>query len=101
MGFLYYAEDYKEYLTFLGQSELANKKVVVWNLFPVYNEEMTAIANVYCYFERRDISGWSWEPDYVDTGYDQLTKFRYGFKKDNTDYYKRLNDPALDYDEVW
>lgn len=104
MGFLYYAQDYKEYLTELGQGSLAAQNVVVWNLFPVYNEEMTAIANVYCYFERRDISetpSWSWDGDYVDTGYDQLTKFRFGFQKNNSNYYKRLNDPALDYDEVW
>ena len=104
MGFLYYAQDYKEYLTELGQGGLASENVVVWNLFPVYNEEMTAIANVYCYFERRSISetpSWSWNSDYVDTGYDQLTKFRFGFQKNNSDYYKRLNDPALEYDEVW
>ena len=104
MGFLYYAVDYKEYLIALGQADLASDNVVIWNLFPVYNEEMTAIANVYCYFERRDINetpSWSWNPDYVDTGYDQLTKFRFGFEKNNTDYYKRLNDPALNYDEVW
>ena len=107
MGFLYYAQDYSEYLKALGQGSLATQNVVVWNLFPVYNEEMTAIANVYCYFERRDINetpSWSWNPAYVDTGYDQLTKFRFGFTKYNSPndaYHKRLNDPALDYDEVW
>ena len=104
MGFLYYAQDYKEYLTELGQGSLASQNVVVWNLFPVYNEEMTAIANVYCYFERRDIfetPAWSWDSNYVDTGYDQLTNFRFGFEKDNNAYNERLNDPALEYDEVW
>ena len=104
MGFLYYAVDYKEYLIDIGQASLAEKNVVIWNLFPVYNEEMTAIANVYCYFERRNMpapTSWSWGSSYVDTGYDQLTNFRYGFEKHNDKYNLRLNDPALGYDEVW
>lgn len=101
MGFLYYANDYQEYLAKLGQNL---KDVVVWNLFPVYNEEMTAIANVYCYFERRrmtDAPAWEWDSDYVDTGYNQLTNFRFGFTKNNSNYNNRLNDPALKYKEVW
>ena len=104
MGFLYYAQDYEAYLKALGQASLATQNVVVWNLFPVYNEEMTAIANVYCYFERRNIDeapAWKWNSNFVDTGYDQLTNFRFGFEKNNSEYNERLNDPALGYDEVW
>ena len=107
MGFLYYASDYKDYLEAVGANygDLSGK--VIWNLFPVYNEEMTAIANVYCYFERRTMTSapaWEWNPYLVDgnyTGYDQLTNFRWGFDKNNEIYEKRLNDPALGYDEVW
>ena len=103
MGFLYYANDYQEYLKSLGQNL---KDVVIWNLFPVYNEEMTAIANVYCYFERRDMDNpdWKWKTHLVDggsSGYDQLTNFRRGYNKNNSDYTDRLNDPVLKYDEVW
>lgn len=107
MGFLYYANDYQKYLESLGQNL---KDVVIWNLFPVYNEEMTAIANVYCYFERRYMTGpeWEWNNELVDgnlsttkTGYDQLTNFRRGYTKNNSAYTGRLNDPALEYDEVW
>lgn len=109
MGFLYYASDYKDYLNKVGAdfSQLDGK--VVWNLFPVYNEEMTAIANVYCYFERRAMTStpqWHWNPEIVDggqayNGYDQLINFRWGFDKNNELYNDRLNDPVLGYDEVW
>lgn len=103
MGFLYYANDYQKYLESLGQNL---KDVVIWNLFPVYNEEMTAIANVYCYFERRNMTGptWQWNSALVDgggSGYDQLTNFRKGYNKNNDNYRRRLNDPALEYDEAW
>ena len=108
MGFLYYGDNYEKWLKKVSPGENYSGKVV-WNLFPVYNQEMAAIANVYCYFERRDMKTapkWKWNPKFVDggdsgSGYDQLTNFRSGFLKDNTEYNKRLNDPALGYDEVW
>ncbi len=117
MGFLYFADDYRDYLEHnlghdyyrAGEPDSLEGKIA-WNLFPVYNEEMAAIASVYCYFERRDMTGptWQWNRDIVDggpkdgggPGYDQLTNFRFGFYKDG-DYRKRLNDPALEYDEAW
>ena len=108
MGFLYFADDYEAYLNKVGATGLAGK--IAWNLFPVYNEEMAAIANVYCYFERRDMTSapkWAWDSAIVDgdapggVGYDQLTNFRFGFKKNNPAYTERLNDPALGYKEVW
>jgi len=114
MGFLYFADDYEAYLVKALRSqdkfddELKGR--IAWNLFPVFNEEMAAIANVYCYFERRDMSSapaWAWNPAIVDgsarggVGYDQLTNFRFGFQKNNPAYTERLNDPALGYKEVW
>ena len=109
MGFLYPADDYEDYLTGLGEwnSDWKGNGTIIWNLFPVYNEEMTAIANVYCYFERRTMTDeptWEWDSSYVDggdSGYNQLNNFRFGFEKDNEAYNERLNDPALGYDEVW
>lgn len=98
MGFLYYGDQYSEYLDKVGFSGYKNK--VIWNLFPVYNEEMSAIANVYCYFERDNVSGrWTWNRDYIGT-YDQLNSFRSGYEKDSS-YKNRLNDPALEYNEAW
>ncbi|MBE6444439.1 MAG: hypothetical protein E7019_00055 [Alphaproteobacteria bacterium] len=101
MGFLYNGSDYEEYLGAVGQNAADFEDKIVWNLFPVYNQEMTAIANVYCYFERRSMSDpdWEWNTNYVDN-YDQISNFRLGFERDN-DYSDRLNDPALGYDEVW
>ena len=111
MGFLYYGDNYEKWLKKVSPDKNYSGKVV-WNLFPVYNQEMAAIANVYCYFERRDMPdpNWSWKTSLVDggdRGYNQLTNFRSGFLKNNIgdklnpSYSKRLNDPALGYDEVW
>ena len=98
MGFLYYGDQYADYLSGVGASGYSGK--VIWNLFPVYNEEMSAIANVYCYFERGDVSGsWTWNRDYIGT-YDQLNSYRAGYEKDSS-YSNRLNDPALGYTEIW
>ena len=97
MGFLYYGADYEEYLSQVGNTSNLSDKVV-WNLFPVYNEELTAIANVYCFFDRR--TG-EWNSNLVDTTYDQITKFRAEHDKTTSGYSGRLNDPALSYDEAW
>lgn len=100
MGFLYYGDQYADYLTKVGASNYSGK--VIWNLFPVYNEEMSAIANVYCYFERDNIISypkWTWERNYIGT-YDQLNSFRSGYEKDSG-YADRLNDPTLGYTEAW
>lgn len=122
MGFLYNGGDYKEYLAQVAPGHNYDNEIM-WNLFPVYNEEQTAIANVYCYFERRDYTGkeaphWKWERDLVDTGYNQMGgNFRSGYSKDgaygskgsdgrdsyvgSTAYKDRLNDPALKYNDPW
>ncbi len=88
MGFLYYGSHYQDWLTRVGANAAALNDKVIWNLFPVYNQEMTAIANVYCYFERRDYPSagspvWVWNSAIVDGGaggYNQLGNFRYGFE---------------------
>lgn len=111
MGFLYHGSDYQEYLAAVGANAAALKGKIVWNLFPVYNQEVTAVADVYCYFERRDTS---WNRALVDTGYDQMGNFRsddrkrgeLGASKGNyntgtTKYEDRLNDPALKYNDIW
>ncbi len=98
MGFLYYGDHYADYLSHVNSGGNYSGKVI-WNLFPVYNEEMSAIANVYCYFERDNVTGWTWKNEYTGT-YDQLTSFRSGYEKD-ANYKNRLNDPALGYTEAW
>ena len=106
MGFLYYGSDYTEWLTVAAGNAGDYSGKVIWNLFPVLTQEMAAIANVYCYFERRNMEDptWSWKQNLVDggaVGYNQLTNFRSGYLKNNDSYLERLNDPALGYDEVW
>ena len=108
MGFLYYGSEYTEWLqAATGSTNVgAYSDKVIWNLFPVLTQEMAAIANVYCYFERRNMTNpdWGWKQNLVDggaVGYNQLTNFRSGYLKNNPSYRERLNDPALGYDEVW
>lgn len=106
MGFLYYGSEYTEWLQAATGNAGAYSDKVIWNLFPVLTQEMAAIANVYCYFERRNMEDptWSWKQNLVDggaVGYEQLTNFRSGYLKNNPSYRERLNDPALGYDEVW
>ncbi len=103
MGFLYDGNLYSSVY-----SGAAGK--IIWNLFPVYQQELSAIANVYCYFERRPsgvrpnfVDGLNWNSALVDTK-DQLTSFRSGIdnsSKANSAYTNRLNDPTLGYDDVW
>lgn len=53
---------------------------IAWNAWPVNNKELSAIANIYCLFMRRN-PGFAgaprWDADVVDVNYDQLRNFRY------------------------
>ena len=116
MGFLYHGSDYHDYIQLAGGNTSHTDGKIVWNLFPVYNEELTAIANVYCYFERRNkvivydtdgsvlinktVNDWNKNDNVVDTTYNQLENFRASFGKDSN-YTNRLNDPALKYNDPW
>lgn len=116
MGFLYHGSDYHDYIQLAGGNTANTDNKIVWNLFPVYNEELTAIANVYCYFERRNkvivydtdgsvlinktVNDWNKNDNVVDTTYNQLENFRASFGKDSS-YTNRLNDPALKYNDPW
>lgn len=113
LGFIYPHNYYKDFLAGMGSGKSgfetinddANSKVY-WNLYPVYKKELEAYATVYCYFARKgkDNSGNSveiYDPSYVDVNYDQLKNARTYYDKGNTDYKKRLNDPALKYTDPW
>lgn len=71
---------------------------VYWNLYPVFEKELEAFVNTYCYFARA-----RWNNNYVDSTYNQLTAStkRPVQTKTNTGYNTRLNDPNLKYDDVW
>lgn len=99
MGFLYSGDMYQEYLTAMGQSGLSGK--IVWNLFPVYYQELSAVADTYCYFER-DENFVEWQDkNLIDTKYDQISHYRSGYDNKPKDYVDRLNDPNLKYNDPW
>ncbi len=107
MGFLYNGSDYSDYLEGVGTASAASSAQgkIVWNLFPVFNQEMAAIADTYCYFERSngyvEWNGSGGNNNEIDTQYDQLENFRSGFGGKPTGYVDRLNDPTLKYTDPW
>ena len=98
---------------------------IYWNIFPVYASEMAAVANVYCYFDRKPLgaTNWTWGDNTPVYQYDQLNYFRAGYSKGasknasggaaaawgsssgkdtpSTDRGAAINDPTLGYDDVW
>lgn len=116
MGFLYdssYAEMYKRRTG--GNMESGD---LVWNLFPVYSQELAAIARVYCSFRRYRDKVWTWggESDSPVFKYDQLENPRTGKKErynqymnqdenepvEDTGWFEQVNDPSLGgYETEW
>lgn len=111
MGFLYHGSLYSKYIMGADPTAEDPRGKVVWNIFPVYNQELTAISNVYCYFERKSNNnsgqygsgntGVSWDSNLVDTTYDQLEHFRSPTDDKDANYVNRLNDPTLGYTDPW
>lgn len=96
MGFMYPYSYYKDYLGHLGLTPAgANDKTIVWNLFPVFKQQLEAYATVYCYFDRS-----SFKNEYVGD-YDQLTNKRAVYTKGNATFTNRLNDETLPYTDPW
>ncbi len=103
MGFLYSGSMYQEYIAAIKDEGTATslKDKIVWNLFPVYYQELSAVADTYCYFER-DTGYVKWQDaTMVDTGYDQILNYRTGYDSKPSDYVGRLNDPNLKYKDPW
>ena len=108
MGFLYPGAQYQGFIDNTSKTVLKDdKKDVYWNLFPVARGTLEGYATVYCYFDRtntvtRDFkSGYG---NYVDT-YDYMQKMT-GLptdykKKSGPGYKERLNDPNMNYDDMW
>ncbi len=109
IGFLYPKGEYgalKDALQNVGNDSAdidanaaENANEFYWNLFPVMPDTIEAYATVYCYFDRTgtvDLNN-KGDPNYVKQ-YDPQPDDR-GLLQDNTtgDYYKRLNDPHLNY----
>lgn len=104
MGFIYPAQDYEEYYKFITNKsawKTPGTSDIFWNLFTVYKEELSAIATIYCYFDRKNTS---YNDAYVDKylPHEQaIGDIRSGTKDTDGAYEKRLNDPKLPYTAVW
>ncbi len=104
MGFIYPYLTYKDYITKAG---LAPDKVVnedtavLWNLFPVYKGELSAIATIYCYFDREAVKGPYVDP-YLPHKAESLGEIR-DTEKPNYGNGKEIfyDDPNLDYNAPW
>lgn len=100
MGFIYPADDYREYYNAaFKQTTTSNSSEIFWNLFPVYKQELSAIATVYCYFDRTNTTKFS--SKYVDSYLPHdvgLNEIRNESKGATSPDY---NDPALIYTTVW
>lgn len=108
MGFIYPYTYYEKYVTLLGLNvknlgsgnTSVKNKMIIWNLFPVWNQSLEGYATVYCYFDRGS-SAAIWDDNLVDKTYNQLGAFRPVYQKDNSAYTDRLNDPTLGYTDPW
>ena len=104
-------KDFYDRIKNSGDPDLSASSVI-WNLFPVRNQEMAAIVRLYCSFNRLDENGnWIWNYPEVYR-YDQLNSLgttpdehRAFWNKDmyqkDDDWSKAVNDPELGYDDAW
>lgn len=108
MGFLYPSAQYSAFTGNIANAESADEnRDVYWNLFPVARGTLEGYATVYCYFDRTNtvthdfMDGYG---KYIDnyTYMQTMTGVPAGYKKVSSDTYKsRLNDPNMQYNEVW
>ena len=105
MGFIYPAKDYANYAEAAGKmsstdaSGTLNDKVI-WNLFPVHEGELSAIATIYCYFDRED---GRFSDNYVDRYLPHnvsLDKIRDQTKPSDGSS-PNYDDPNLNYNAPW
>ena len=106
MGFLYPSAQYSAFTGNIANAEKADENVY-WNLFPVARGTLEGYATVYCYFDRTNTVTHDFRADYgkyIDnyTYMQTMTGVPTDYKKVSSDTYKsRLNDPNMQYNEVW
>ena len=102
MGFLYDANSEEMYKRRTGASnwpETDGIPDIIWNLFPVRDQELAAIARVYCSFRRYKDDNWTWGDDSPVFKYDQLQHTK---TSKDSDWITQANDPTLsDYKTEW
>lgn len=99
MGFIYPALDYMDYAQGIGaESGTPSSNDVYWNLFPVYNRELSSISTVYCYFDRGDSR---FDSSLVDKYLSHNNAIRTSNSGKTGTHENRLNDPKLKYSTIW
>ena len=100
MGFIYYKNEYEDIVQRMTNGSGFGSDDMAWNVFPVYNQELAAVARVYCSFRRYKDGAWTWGASSYSTvfQYDQLEH-----PKDNkdTDWIDQVNDPDQSYQPIW
>ncbi len=106
MGFVYPEKIYSGFATAVGGKPLKlskdeNDGSAYWNLFPVLRSSMEGYATVYCYFDRTNLMAedFNGAGRYINTN-DNYSSPAAGYGKTGSNL-NRLNDPTLQYNEVW
>ncbi len=100
MGFIYPAKTYESYARAIGaipSGTSITNNTIIWNLFPVRKEELSAIATIYCYFDRARSNFSSTYVDKYLPHKQTMGNIRFQEKPSGPDY----NDPNLNYTGVW
>ena len=104
MGFIYNGNYWDEYVKEISGSyyeDVTGK--IIWNLFPVLPREMMAIAQTYCYFDKRPAAGV--DDTFVDDDIPEfdgtkISNIRIGNGDDKTNK-DGLDDPTLGFKSPW
>lgn len=107
MGFVYPHSIYSGFATAVGSNPLKLSKAddaAYWNLFPVLRSSMEGYATVYCYFDRTNLMAEDFNKNtntskYINTNNNYSSPAE-GYGKTGSNL-NRLNDPTLQYNEVW
>lgn len=105
MGFVYPHSIYNGFATAVGSNPLKLSDAddaAYWNLFPVLRSSMEGYATVYCYFDRTNLMANDFvngAGKYINTN-DNYSSPAEGYGKTGSNL-ERLNDPTLQYNEVW
>lgn len=105
MGFVYPHSIYSGFATAVGSNPLKLSDAddaAYWNLFPVLRSSMEGYATVYCYFDRTNLMAKDFNyvaGKYMNTN-DNYSSPAEGYGKTGSNL-NRLNDPTLQYNEVW
>ena len=110
MGFLYPKSEYTNFInsTVDNTATLGSDTSAYWNIFPVKKDTLEAYVTTYCYFDRGNgFEGFKGSKNDPSQGVKDAIgdfnalKFKSSYAPADADYRKKLNDPSLEYDELW